>query len=263
MYPKDYPDDGMPHTKTTHTTATLDLTVFDETSGERLKDCRVWFYWCAQNGTCGTVGYDLTNTDGVASVPWAYPDDGCVYVFWACVNDAQQIVSSPVTLTVGKTTRLSMNVEQGEGFNYTFSGWLLCDGSPVDHEPIEVKVNGTSLGYVETGPDGGYSFWISLQPAENNPTSYQIELIYHGSNALNLTALATTPDGTEYAVCTTIQYFSYKPTSNTTWLTVEPQSTQVMMSTKTPEEMQAEAEDEGWLSIWHELSWWYPWHTLH
>lgn len=151
-------------------------------------------------------------------------------------------MTSPVTLTVGKATRLTMNVEQGEGFNHTFSGWLLCDEAPLAQELIEVKVNGTSLGYVETGPDGGYSFWISLQPVDNKPTSYQIELVYHGSNALNLTLYDALPDETEYAVCTTLQYFGYKPSSNTAILTVEPQSTQVMTQTKTPEEVEQEAE---------------------
>ena len=27
--------------------------------------------------------------------------------------------------------------------------------------------------------------------------------------------------------------------------------------------MQADAEDSGWLSIWHEFTWWYPWYRLH
>jgi hypothetical protein len=64
-------------------------------------------------------------------------------------------------------------------------------------------------------------------------------------------------------VCTTLQYFGFKPASNSTWLTVEPQSTEVMTSTKTPEQMQAEAESSGWLRVEPEFSWWYPWFRLH
>jgi len=128
--------------------------------------------------------------------------------------------SGLVMLTVGEATALSMSVEPGEGFDYTFSGTLLCDGNPLDQEPIEVKVNGTSLGYVETGLDGGYSFLITLPPVNYNPTGYQIELVYHGSNSLDLRGLATTPDDTEYAVCTTIQY-GFKPASKSIWLIVE------------------------------------------
>jgi hypothetical protein len=103
----------------------------------------------------------------------------------------------------------------------------------------------------------------SFQPVDNKPANYQIEAVYYGSDALNLTLKETTPDRTQYAVCMTLQYFGYKPSSNTAMLTVEPQSTQVMTQTKTPEELQQEAEDSGWLTTWHEWSWWYPWYRLH
>jgi len=255
--------DVQPDELTPDSLMTLSATVLDAMSNQSKSNCWVWFYWCAENGTCGTVGSDLTNTEGVASVSWPYPNDGGIYVFWARVHDKQQIVSSPVMLTVGEATTLSMSVEPGEGFDYNFSGRLLSNGNPVAQEPIEVKVNGTSLGYVETGLDGGYSFLITLPPVNYNLTGYQIELVYHGSNSLDLRGLAKTPDDTEYAVCTTLQYFPYKPASNNAMLTVEPQSTEIMTSTKTPEEMQQEAEDSGWLSTWHEWSWWYPWYRLH
>jgi hypothetical protein len=252
-----------PEELTPDTSVTLSATVLNATSNDPLPDFWVWFYWCAENGTCGTVGHDFTNTEGVASVPWIYPDDGSVYVFWASVNDAQQIVSSPVTLTVGEATRLSMNVEPGDGFNHVISGRLLCDGVGVADEQVVIKVNGTIVDVVTTAGDGGYSTTLNLQPVDNEPTSYQVEAVYYGDDALNLTGLATLPDDTEYAVCTTLQYFGYKPSSNTAMLTVEPQSTQVMTSTKTPEELQQEAEDSGWLSTWHEFTWWYPWYRLH
>ena len=61
----------------------------------------------------------------------------------------------------------------------------------------------------------------------------------------------------------TATYCGCKPASNATWLTVEPQGTEVVRTTKTPEEMQQEAEDSGWLSTWHEFTWWYPWYRLH
>jgi len=65
-----------------------------------------------------------------------------------------------------------------------------------------------------------------------------------------------------YIVCTTI-YFGYLPTANMTWLTVEPQTAHVVTPTKTPEQSQQEAEQAGWLNIWHEFTWWYPWYRLH
>jgi hypothetical protein len=36
-----------------------------------------------------------------------------------------------------------------------------------------------------------------------------------------------------------------------------------MTTTKTPEQLQAEAESSGWLRIEPEFSWWYPWYRLH
>lgn len=72
----------------------------------------------------------------------------------------------------------------------------------------------------------------------------------------------TLPNGTRYAVCTTIQ-FGYKPSANSTILTVEPQATHAETPTKTPEQMQKEAEQNGTLRIWHEFSWWFPWYRIH
>jgi hypothetical protein len=79
-------------------------------------------------------------------------------------------------------------------------------------------------------------------------TSYNIRAVFEGDEPCNATAYGYTPNGTEYAVCTTVQY-GFKPSSNNTWLTVEPQSTQVMQQTKTPEQTQAEAESSGWFRV--------------
>jgi hypothetical protein len=43
----------------------------------------------------------------------------------------------------------------------------------------------------------------------------------------------------------------------------QPESTTVEVPpAKTPEEMQQEAEQKGWLKVWHEFTWWYPWYRL-
>ncbi len=83
--------------------------------------------------------------------------------------------------------------------------------------------------------------------------NFQVEAVFNGDNALNLTELAILRNGTCYAICTTIKY-GFKPSSNSTWLNVEPQSTEVLTTTKTPEEMQQEAQQGGWLSTWHEFT---------
>jgi len=84
-----------------------------------------------------------------------------------------------------------------------------------------------------------------------------------GDNPNTASAYATTPNGTRYAVCTTIQC-SYKPVSNSVPLTVVPQATQVTTPTKTPEQMQEETEDSGYLRPPEpRFSLWFPWFRLH
>jgi hypothetical protein len=85
--------------------------------------------------------------------------------------------------------------------------------------------------------------------------------MFEGDGCSGATAYSKV-NGTDYAVCTTIQY-GYRPSSNSTMLTVEPQATQVVTTTKTPEQMQQEAQSGGWLSVYNEWSWWYPWYRLH
>lgn len=85
-----------------------------------------------------------------------------------------------------------------------------------------------------------------------------------------------TSNGTRYEAYA-FTYHHYATATNTVAVTVEPHSTQVVaalnMTTtedgieiappKPPAQMQKEAEQDGWFSIWHEFSWWYPWYRLH
>jgi hypothetical protein len=107
-----------------------------------------------------------------------------------------------------------------------------------------------------------FSLSLDPQPKNNNATTYQIQAVFEGDQLKSATAYASTPNGTQYAVCTTIQY-GFKPSSNSTMLTVTPQSTDAVTTTKTPEQMQQEAEQSGALQIWHEFTWWYPWYRMH
>ncbi len=68
-------------------------------------------------------------------------------------------------------------------------------------------------------------------------------------------------DGTRYAACTTMQYNGYKPSANTTMLTVDPRATG-MMTAKSPEQMQQEAESGNHLATEAKFSWWNPWFWL-
>jgi len=116
---------------------------------------------------------------------------------------------------------------------------------------------------VTSASDGSCSVTRHIPAADNQPTNYQIEAIYNGDNALNLTLYGKTPDNTLCALCTMLQYYGYKPSTATATLTVEPQTTLLLMANKTPEQIQQEAMQNGTLSFWHEWSWWFPWYRMH
>jgi uncharacterized membrane protein YqaE (UPF0057 family) len=243
------------------TSLTLTAQVNDSRSGDPLSGYTVRFYAVDGEGSKARIGDDATNGNGVATLPWTYVLGP--YAFMAEVAAGQSMISSPVMLTVAEETGLSLDVEKGESsFDHTFSGCLLSYGEPVLYRQVKILVNDTVEAVLTTNPDGSFSLTLSLQPANDKPTAYNIQAVFDGDEPCSATAYGYTPNGTEYAVCTTVQY-GFKPASNATWLTVEPQATQMLRATKTPGEMQAEAESSGWLSTWHEFSWWYPWYRMH
>lgn len=132
----------------------------------------------------------------------------------------------------------------------------------VANKQVAVMVNGTAAALATTASDGTYNLSLHLPSMDNKPTVYNIKAVFEGDNPNTATAYAHTPNGTQYVVCTTI-YYGLKPSANSTVLTVEPQATDTTTATKTPEQMQQEAEQSGWLTIWHEFSWWYPWYRMH
>jgi hypothetical protein len=77
----------------------------------------------------------------------------------------------------------------------------------------------------------------------------------------NATSYMQTVNGTQ-PFCTTT-YYGYQPATNTTTLTVSPQSTDTATPTKTPEELQHEAEDSEWYRTEHEFTLWFPFYRLH
>jgi hypothetical protein len=231
------------------TSLTLKAQVNDSRSGEPLSDRVVRFYAVDEDGgkACIDDGSIETNENGVATLTWTYVSG--LYAFMAEVAAGQSMISSPVLLTVAEETVLLLNVSKEEsGFDHTFSGCLLSYGEPVLYKKIRVFVNGSLEAVLSTDyPDGNFSLTLNLEPADNKLTTYNTQAVFDGDEPCSATAYGYTPNGTEYAVCTTVQY-GFKPASNSTWLTVEPQSTQVMTPTKTPEELQQEAEQSGQLN---------------
>lgn len=182
------------------------------------------------------------------------------YAFTVTVDNADIVAISYVSLTVSLETRLNCIVQKQDTSNvHVFYGKL----ENVHEEgglQLTISVNGSVYTWISTDEMGLFYLEMSLLPENDTATTYDIQIAFGGWMAGSVTSYHQTSNGT-YPVCTTI-YSKYKPSCNVTRLTVSPPSTDTLTPTKTPEEMQAEAEEGGWLSIWHEFSWWYPWYRL-
>jgi hypothetical protein len=166
-------------------------------------------------------------------------------------------------LTVASETTLAVNVSLISDYNYNVSGYLLSSADPVIGKTLQIYVNNTLKANVTTGdPHGNFNLTLNLPSVNDQPTTYNIQASFQGDNPSNATAYGYTPNGTQYAVCTTTQY-GYKPSSNCTVLTVEPQAAQAITAAKTMDQMQKEADSSGWFRVDTEWSWWYPWFRLH
>jgi hypothetical protein len=68
------------------------------------------------------------------------------------------------------------------------------------------------------GNDASYGFLGMCEIDEM--LAHHIQAVFEGDEPCSATAYALTPNGTEYAACTTVQY-GFKPASNVTWLAIE------------------------------------------
>jgi hypothetical protein len=98
--------------------------------------------------------------------------------------------------------------------------------------------------------------------AGDETITYNVRVAFEGTDAQQATLNATTFDGTEYTVCT-VTYFQFKPSANMTTVTVEPHATEVTVPVQSMEEIKANIIDLGWLKVWNEFGWWYPWYRAH
>jgi hypothetical protein len=127
---------------------------------------------------------------------------------------------------------------------------------------------------------------LKLQSTQTS--TYQIKAVFEGAGFKTSNLTVEDPYGRAYAVCTTLQW-DFKSSSNSVTLTVEAPKTDATVSEpaspeddvtvtqtpestivaapppKTPEQMEQEAEESGWLTIWHQFLpiWEYPWYRLH
>jgi hypothetical protein len=240
---------------------TLFATVLNVTSQDPLPGFVANFYEIMADGTSFLIGSSTTNASGVATRAWQYGQSG-VRAYTVLVASGQQMMTSPVTLTVAKSTSLTLNVSLLSGYNYNVSGYLRSGADPAIGKTLQIYVNNTLKTNVTTGdPHGNFNFTLNLPSVNDQPTTYNVQATFQGDTPSNATAYGYTPNGTQYAVCTTTQY-GYKPSSNCTALKVEPQTTQVITAAKTMGQMQQEAEGSGQLSTKPRFDWWYPWFWL-
>jgi hypothetical protein len=222
------------------------------------------------------TNHAVTSTsNGVALWRINYPSDGVGRAYKAVIVSAgdtpQNIISSPLQLTVGYDTTLLLSVTRD--FNSTrhvFTCRLLSSGgSPVCGKNITLTLNSTSY-ITQQYPSlrtnaSGYA-WIALYlspQADNNQTVYNVVASFAGDSASTATATLTTINRTTYDVCTTTQYNTYEPCSNSTSITVTPQTTRGATTLESSKQMQQYAQSKGWLTFYNEWSWAYPWYRLH
>lgn len=234
-------------------------------SGRDLVGLRVDFY---PDGTFADFSY--TGTGGVATFNWTYPDDGKIHTIMAKVHPNQNLANvtlavEPVTLSVGVETRLffMLGRESTSTLHVIYGGLVRAsDNSSVPNQTVKLNVNGTAYTFT-TNETGWIRFQRQLQPVNGTLTIYQIQASFEGIDPKSANLTAKDPFGQEYAVCTTIQY-NLRPTVNSVVLRVTPQGTDADIPTKTPEEMQKEAEQSGYLRPprpWFSI--WFPWFRLH
>jgi len=248
----------------------LNATIINMYTGTRLANPNyvfVQFYDVTAGGENPMGQQVSTQTqNGVATYDLTYSDGNNAHAFKAKIVSGnnflpQGIASNTVQLTVRSPTNMLLDVSRdAHSQNYVVTGRLVFSGS--GSKPVTLKVNDTEYD-LTTDSSGHFSKSLDLQPNNNQATSYTVTASFAGDSGVkNVTAWSYTLNGTRYAACSTTQY-GYGPSTNSTSLTITALSTELATQTKTPEQMQKEAEQNGTLATWHEFSWSYPWYRMH
>jgi hypothetical protein len=179
--------------------------------------CTVHFYDVDANNNVISKANGTTSI-GIAITQVSYPNDNLAHAYKAIVtlnSGTVQVVSNPVQLTVGASTRLLLNVTRDfDSTRHVFTCTLMSGSSLVTQQKtITLKLNNTV--YTNTTMNGVSKFILYLSPqANNNQTAYNVVASFAGDPASTATATMTTLNGTAYDVCTTTQYNKYEPSTN-------------------------------------------------
>jgi uncharacterized membrane protein len=147
---------------------------------------------------------------------------------------------------------------RGGGVSNDIFGYLIDEsGAGIGGKTVRILIDNKDMQHVSTRADGRFSYPFHFELGK-----YNIQAVFDGEAPCNASAYGKMQNGTSYTIGTTIQY-GLKYAVDSTSLTVETHSTTAVKPTKTPEQMQQEAEQSGWLTVWHEFTWSYPWYRLH
>ncbi|HDN05902.1 MAG TPA: hypothetical protein ENF90_02760 [Candidatus Bathyarchaeota archaeon] len=248
---------------------TLKARISDARDGSALAGYYVEFHRVDSSGHDVLLDTRETDSEGFACLSYQYPSDGEAYAFYACPavsggSSPQLLMSNPVSLTVSRETSIYLRVERKENSAlHKIYGFLKSGDMGLENKLVWIEVKEKNAKYgVRTDENGYFSLKLRLLPRDNKATTYTVTASFEGDGVGCAEAVLTTPNGTNYHVCTTT-FYGYKPSAASTSITVQPLSTTLTKPTKTPEELQTEAEQAGWLSIEHEFTWWYPWYRMH
>jgi len=268
-------------------TATLNATIIDVSTNTLYTghSVQVNFTEISSNGASSPLGTPSTQ-NGMA---YAYPYyiTGCAHAYeaeivpgsYAGVNLLQAVASSPVQLTVGNPTVLLLNVSQVDSScDYSIYGWLESKGGGINQKNVTVSVNSWSWSqvFVNKTDSSGYFIITDNLPfrvpkgAEKYVwnTTYTVEAEFAGDAVANVTAWSTALDGTNYAVCTTVQYgtdqYGLEPASNVTQVMVNSTANSITQSIMSTDDVQHQAKNSGWMPPpSSEFGIFYPWYRLH
>jgi len=264
----------------------FNATVVDPATSSRVcdYDFTIEFFDVMSSGASCSLGQFGTGFTGEVVRNFTYPNDSVAHAYVARIVSVYQagklpqgMISSPIQLTVARTTVLLLNVSRDNATSeVAVEGWLKWGDSDVSWKTVKIKVNETE--YSRTTDVSGHFVLnnIDLKAVDNKPTDYVISATFEGDSAINVTAWADALDGTSYPACTTIQ-FNHRPSVNQATVTVEPRATQVtaqnltasessaqVKAPKTAGQMKQEAQSKG-LQVWgpDSFSWWIPFFKLH
>src|SRR4030042_1934716 len=223
--------------------------------------CFLFYYYscCPSSSTCTSCAFQNCTTAACNStLSTEYSSTGGAHAYMARVVSVhlgdrlpQGVVSNPVQLTVANNTKILLNATRPNPSStiHYFVGRVIWNDTAVRDRPVNVTINQTCYYRGLTNESGHFCFSVDLKPVENRATSFVVLACFEDNvtQAVNVTAWAKTPDGQDYAACTTVQ-FGYKPASKSISLTVKLEKTDVVDPDKTPEELQKQTQKNGWFT---------------